>query len=57
MKWDHPREGWVRLNTDGASKGKPRVARPGGIIRGRRGELFEMFAGRCGDCSSTKAEL
>lgn len=52
-----PREGWVKLNTDGATKGNPGQAGCGGIIRGHRGELFEMFAARCGVCSSVQAKL
>lgn len=57
VRWMYPREGWVRLNTDGASKGNPGEAGAGGIIRGYRGEMFEMFAANCGICSSTKAEF
>lgn len=45
------------MNTDGAAKGNPGEAGAGGIIRGPRGELFEMFAANCGVYSSTKAEL
>ena len=57
VRWPYPREGWVRLNTDGAAKGNPGIAGAGGLIRGHRGELFEMFASNCGVCSCTKAEL
>lgn len=57
IRWPYPREGWVRLNTDDASKGNPGSAGAGGLIRGHRGELFEMFASNCGVCSCTKAEL
>lgn len=57
VSWKYPPLGWVRLNTDGASKGNPGRAGAGGIIRGHRGELFEVFAVNCGICSCTKAEL
>lgn len=57
VRWLHPDDGWVRLNTDGAAKGNPGAAGAGGIIRGHSGELFEMFAANCGYCSSTRAEL
>lgn len=57
VSWKYPEDGWVRLNTDGAAKGNPGEAGAGGIIRGPRGELFEMFAANCGVYSSTKAEL
>lgn len=57
IRWMGPREGWVRLNTDGAAKGNPGRAGAGGITRGYRGELHEAFAMNCGICSCTKAEL
>ena len=57
VRWQHPREGWVKLNTDGASKGNPGPAGGGGLIRGPRGEIYEVFALNCGSCSCTKAEL
>ena len=57
IRWCYPCLGWVRLNTDGASKGNPGKDGAGGLIRWHRGELFEVFATNCGVCSSTKAEL
>lgn len=47
----------MKLNTDGASKGNLGKAGCGGLIRGHRGELFEVFSTTYGSCSSTKAEL
>ena len=57
IRWKYPGMGWMKLNTDGASKGNPGKAGAGGLIRGHRGELFEVFAANCGECSSTQAEL
>lgn len=57
VRWAFPREGWVMLNTDGASKGNLGKAGCGGVIRGHRGELFEVFAADCGICSNAEAEL
>ena len=57
ISWSHPREGWVMLNTDGASKGNSGVAGAGGLIRSHRGEVFEIFAMNCGICSCMRAEL
>lgn len=57
VRWMCPMEGWLRLNMDGASKGNPGAAGAGGIIRGHRGELFEMYAVNCGICSCTKEKL
>lgn len=41
----------------GASKGNPGLAGAGGIIRGSRGELLELFSLDRGACSCTKAEI
>lgn len=50
VRWQYPNMGWVRLNTDGASKGNPCKAGAGGLIRGHRGEVFEVFLINCGVC-------
>ena len=57
VSWRHPAVGWVKLNTDGAAKGNPGAAGGGGLIRGHRGELFEVFTINCGSCTCTRAEL
>lgn len=45
----------MKLKPDRAAKGNPGPA--GGIIRGSRGEVHEVFALNCGVWSCTKAEL
>lgn len=57
IRWSHPLDGWVKLNTDGASKGNPGQAGAGGIVRGRGGRPLSMFAENCGIASCTKAEF
>lgn len=57
IKWEHPLDGWVKLNTNGASKGNPGQAGVGGIVRGRGGRPLSMFAANCGVASCTKAEF
>ena len=57
VRWRHPEVGWVKLNTDGAAKGNPGAAGGGGLLRGHRGELFEIYAINCGISSCTRAEL
>lgn len=51
VRWFKPREGWVKLNTDGAAKGNPGIARCGGLIRRIRGEPFNVFAANRASCS------
>lgn len=48
---------WVKLNTDGTSKGCPGQAGAGGIIRGSCGRSIGMYATNCGIASSTRAEF
>jgi ribonuclease HI len=48
--------GWVKLNTDGASK-EEGWAGCGGIIRGSDGEWLGGFAKNLGRCSAFVAEL
>ncbi|KAL2897933.1 hypothetical protein RDABS01_039715 [Bienertia sinuspersici] len=50
-------DGYVRLNTIGASKSNLGPVGAGGIIRRSRGECFEMFMVNCWVCSSVWAEL
>lgn len=57
IRWCYPKEGWMRLNTNEAAKDNPGMAGARGIIRGSRGELFQMYAINCGVCSCTRVEL
>lgn len=57
IRWSYPREGWVKLNTDGAARGNPGPAGGGSIISGHRGEFLIAYALNYGRCMSTRAEL
>ncbi|KAL0427508.1 UNVERIFIED_CONTAM: putative ribonuclease H protein, partial [Sesamum latifolium] len=55
--WEKPEEGWVKLNTDGASRGNPGVTGAGGIIRNHFGEVLLAFQEPSGITSNIQAEL
>lgn len=56
VKWLPPKASWVKINTDGASKGKPRVAAADGVLRNNNRELIGAFAEHLGIHSSVFAE-
>ncbi|CAA7016120.1 unnamed protein product [Microthlaspi erraticum] len=55
--WTPANEGWFKLNTDGASRGNPRLATTGGVIQNNYGEWCGGFALNIGRCTATLAEL
>jgi len=57
VRWERPRKGWMRLNTDGSVKGNVGSAGAGGVIRNDRGEWVSGFSEYLGHCSSMTAEL
>lgn len=57
ISWTKPEEGWVTVNTDGASRGNPGLATAGGALRNETGEWLGGFALNIGYCSAPLAEL
>ncbi|XP_019094473.1 PREDICTED: uncharacterized protein LOC109129898 [Camelina sativa] len=57
VKWVCPNVGWVKLTTDGASRGNPGLAAAGGAIRDREGAWLGGFAINIGVCTAPLAEL
>ena len=55
--WGSPGVGWVKLNTDGASRGNPGLATAGGVLRDEEGNWRGGFAANIGRCSAPLAEL
>eukprot|EP00253_Pinus_taeda_P003033 PITA_03033 len=49
--------GYLKLNTDGASKGNPREAGYGGVIRDDKGNLIVIFHSYLGSAINNMAEL
>lgn len=57
IRWLLPGEGWVKLNTDGASRGNPGLATAGGALRDKEGKWCGGFALNIGICSAPLGEL
>ncbi|KAG7556773.1 Reverse transcriptase domain [Arabidopsis suecica] len=55
--WVAPTDGWLKLNTDGASHGNPGLATAGGLLRDDSGNWGGGFAANLGYCSALVAEL
>ena len=57
IKWEPPRNGWLLLNIDCASKSNLGQMGGGGIIRDHRSLMLSAFMENYGYCLSPKAEL
>ena len=57
IRWEKPRRGWVKLNTDGSSLGNPGLVGGGGLIRDKDGAWVVGFARNIGISSSFIAKL
>ncbi|KAL0427613.1 UNVERIFIED_CONTAM: putative ribonuclease H protein [Sesamum latifolium] len=57
VRWVPPVLGWIKLNSDGASKGNPGIAGGGGILRDNNGRGIFAFQLFFGTTTSTFAEL
>ncbi|KAL0285321.1 UNVERIFIED_CONTAM: putative ribonuclease H protein [Sesamum radiatum] len=57
VKWTKPEAGWIKINTDGASKGNPGVAGAGGIARNEEGAVIFAFYETLGEANNSFAEV
>ncbi|KAF7809070.1 putative ribonuclease H-like domain, reverse transcriptase zinc-binding domain-containing protein [Senna tora] len=57
VNWSPPKEGWTKLNTDGACSGNPGVFSVGGILRNSNGNWTHSFSGTVGSGSALEAKL
>lgn len=57
VDWIPPIPGWIKVNTDGASKGSPGHASAGSIFRDKSGAILRCFAEFYGFQDSFSAEL
>ncbi|KAK9267684.1 hypothetical protein L1049_010116 [Liquidambar formosana] len=55
--WFPPLPGWVKLNTDGLSKGNPGLATTAGVFRSYRGFVQGIFTSWLGEQTAFYAEL
>lgn len=55
--WTPPPLGWIKLNTDGVSKGNPGPASGGGLFRDPSGTFLSAFIFTCGSCNAQTSEL
>lgn len=57
IAWTRPSSGWLKLNTDGASRGNQGLATTGGVLRDERCHRCRGFALNIGVCTAPLAEL
>lgn len=55
--WSPPPIGCLKLNFDGASKGNPKPAGFGYVLRNHSGKIVRVVFGPSGDCDSTHAKV
>lgn len=56
-QWVHPREGFIKLNFDRASKGNPGLAGAGGFFRDHKGDVILAYVSNMGLSSNNSTEL
>ncbi|PKI70141.1 hypothetical protein CRG98_009473 [Punica granatum] len=57
IRWERPPAGWLKLNSDGATRGNPGLAGAGGIIQDEHGNWISGFKHNIGIVSLTTTEL
>ncbi|KAH0716077.1 hypothetical protein KY284_008982 [Solanum tuberosum] len=57
VKWEYPPEGWVKYNTDRASRGNPGVSSYAFCLRNDRGDIFYAEEATIESTTSTVAEV
>lgn len=57
VRWNPPQQGWIRINTDGASKGNPGLTSYGFCLRNHKGDLIYAEGQRCDIMTNLEAEV
>ncbi|GAU44619.1 hypothetical protein TSUD_378970 [Trifolium subterraneum] len=55
--WKQPREGWIKLNCDGAHKSSMNLSGCGGLLRDNNDICLSSFARKIGSCDALHAEM
>ncbi|KAL0309420.1 UNVERIFIED_CONTAM: putative ribonuclease H protein [Sesamum radiatum] len=55
VTWNKPERGWIKINTDGASKGNPGLAGAGGIARDEKGMAIFAYYEFIGEATNMYA--
>jgi len=55
--WTPPPSGFLKLNFDGASRGNPRLAGFGVVLRNHTSKIIHMMAGFLGENTNNVSEL
>jgi ribonuclease HI len=55
--WKCPREGWIKLNCDGAHKSSINLSGCGGLLRNSNGTFLKGYARKIGSCDALHAEM
>lgn len=54
--WDLPEQGWVKVNTDGVSRGNPDRSSIGFVLRDREGDMRYARGKKIHEVTNTEAE-
>lgn len=57
VHWVKPRQGWIKVNSEGASRGNPGLAAAGGVLRDGKDDWVDGFVANLGISTAPAAEL
>lgn len=57
IKWSNTSEGWLKVNTNGATNMQSEAAVAGGVVRDHSGTWLAGFLRNIRDCSILEAEV
>lgn len=54
--WEFPQQGWLKYNTDRASRGNPWISSYAFYLRDKQGDLFNAKEAKIDDTTNTEEE-